>query len=121
MVSSLVFAELDLGDLIEKAPPLKQGIAYSLVDHDISYLSTIQIIDWKGISLEAGYSSKDKAVAVISYELLKLKELGVNVPILDLIEARVGGYFGYGPGYYHRLRASAGMSAAAVPRLPSGQ
>jgi hypothetical protein len=88
--------ELVISDQIKKLPVLKQGIAYSLIEHTISYLNTIEVIKWKGIALEAGYSSEDRAVAVVSYELLKLKDLGVTLPVLDLIECRVGAYAGYG-------------------------
>ena len=91
-----VAEELSIGDSLKKIPNLKQGVAYSLIDNDVSYLSTVEVAKWKGIAIEAGYSSKDKVVAVISYELLKLKDLGVTMPILDLIEARIGIYAGYG-------------------------
>ena len=87
---------LNLGETLQKIPALKQGVAYSILDSEFSYLSTIELVNWKGVGLEAGYSSKDKAVAVVSYELLKLKNLGVNLPILDLIEFRPGIYCGYG-------------------------
>ena len=97
IVTGLAYAEdLKISNVIEKMPPLKQGIAYSMSDNDLCYLSTIEILNWKGIALEGGYSSKDKIVAVISYELLKLKDLGVTIPLLDLITARVGIYGGYG-------------------------
>lgn len=93
----IVFAEeLSIGEQLQKIPALKQGIAYSMKDNNLCYLSTVELLEWKGITLEGGFSSKDKAVAVVSYELLKLKDLGVNVPLLDLIEARVGIYGGYG-------------------------
>ena len=88
--------ELSIGDTLQKIPGLKQGVAYSILDSDFSYLSTIELVNWKGLALEAGYSSKDKIVAVVSYELLKLKNLGVTLPILDLIEFRPGIYCGYG-------------------------
>ena len=88
--------ELSISETVKKIPALKQGIAFSLIDNDVSYLSTLEALNWKGIALEIGYSSKDKAVAVISYELLKLKDLGVTVPILDLVTCRVGAYAGYG-------------------------
>ena len=97
LISGVAQAEsLSIGDVAKKLPALKQGIAYSLMENDIHYLSTLEVLNWKGIALEAGYSSKDLAVAVVSYELLKLKDLGVTLPILDLIECRVGGYAGYG-------------------------
>lgn len=89
----------NLGKL--KELPLKQGIAYSLQDEKINYLLTIEIAKWKGFSLEAGYAGRaentgDKAVAVISYQLAKAKDLGITLPILDLLEANVGVYTGFG-------------------------
>ena len=87
---------LSIGDTLKKIPALKQGLAYSIIDSDFSYLSTIELANWKGLTLEAGYSSKDKIVGVISYQLLKLKDLGIKVPILDLIEFNLGLYGGYG-------------------------
>lgn len=81
--------------------PLKQGIAYSLQDSKINYLSTVELAKWKGFSLEAGYAGRaentgDKAVAIISCQLAKAKDLGVTLPILDLLEANVGVYAGFG-------------------------
>lgn len=90
-----------LGGIAEKIPPLKQGVAYSMVDSKINYLSTIEILKKKGFTLEAGYagdadSSDHKIVGVLSYELLKLRDLGVDLPILDLVEFNPGIYFGAG-------------------------
>lgn len=92
---------LKIGETLDKLPPLKSGIAYSLIDSKINYLATLQLASWKNITLEAGYAgdaekTNHKAVAVISYPLLKLKDLGVNVPILDLVEANIGLYAGFG-------------------------
>jgi hypothetical protein len=91
-----VMAEVSLSDFLAKLPPMKQGVAYSFADKDFSYLSTIELASWKGFTLEAGYSSKDKIVGVISYPILKLKDLGVTLPILDLLECNIGLYAGYG-------------------------
>lgn len=88
--------EITLSDTLEKLPALKQGVAYSLQDRDFSYLSTLELASWKGFTLEAGYSSNDKIVGVISYPLLKLRDIGVSLPILDLIECNLGFYAGYG-------------------------
>ena len=88
---------LNVPNLIEKIPNLKQGVAFSLLDNEISYLSTFDVFQWKKINLEAGYSSEDKVVAVISYPIVNLKEdFNVTLPLLDLINCRVGVYAGYG-------------------------
>jgi hypothetical protein len=88
-------AELNIGEIIKKIPDWKQGISYSLIDHDFNYLSTLEVANWKGITVEAGYNSENAVVGVVSYQLLKLKDLGVNVPVLDLLECNLGGYVGY--------------------------
>lgn len=94
-------AELNIHDTLGKLPNLKQGIAYSLVDNKINYLSTAEIVKYKGFALEAGYAgnaeeTNHKAVGVISYRLGGLKDLGVDVPVLDLISVNLGVYGGYG-------------------------
>lgn len=95
-LGGLARADVSLMETLEKIPALKQGIAYSMQDHDFSYLSTIELASWKGFTLEAGYSSSDKIVGVISYPILKLKDLGITLPILDLLECNLGFFAGYG-------------------------
>lgn len=94
---SMAFADsLSIGDSLKKIPALKQGIGYSLKNSNIEYLTTIELANYKGIALEAGYTSQDKVIGVISYPILKLKDLGVTVPILDLVEANAGLFYGFG-------------------------
>ena len=89
VMSSVAFADsLGVIDTLKKVSALKQGIAYSIVDSKFTYLSTFEILNYKGFNLEAGYSSNDKAVAVLSYPLFKLKDLGVTLPILDLVDCK---------------------------------
>ena len=94
-------AEINLHETLGILPGLKQGIAYSMVDNKINYLSTAEIVKYKGFALEAGYAgnaeeTNHKAVAVISYRLGGLKDLGVEVPVLDLLEFNAGYYVGVG-------------------------
>ena len=95
MTVGVCWAELDLGDIIQKLPPLKQGIGYSIIENKIEYLSTIELAKWKGINLEAGYNSSNKVIGVVSYEILKLKDY-ISLPILDLLEFNLGMYAGVG-------------------------
>lgn len=101
-MTGVAFAEdLSIRDVLAKVPALKQGIAYSLADNKLNYLSTFEVLKWKGLTLEAGYAGRadqtgDKAVAVLSYNVAKLKDFGVEVPILDLVELNVGAYAGFG-------------------------
>ena len=85
-----VSAEISLRGIFEKLPALKEGVMYSVPDCEIYYISTAQIFEYKGISIEGGYSPKDMAIGTISYSILKVKDLGINVPIIDLIELNVG-------------------------------
>lgn len=89
-------AGLSIIDTVKKIPGLKQGIGFSLIENEVNYLTTMELATWKGFALEGGFNSKDKIVAVISYDLLNLKKLGVTIPILDLVDFRVGLYGGYG-------------------------
>ena len=100
LITTPCFAQLDLGSILEKFP-LKQGIGYSIVDHKFNYVSTITIAEWLGLNFEIGYAgaptnTRHKAVAVISAPIVKLKDLGVTLPILDLIECNLGLYGGWG-------------------------
>ena len=35
--------EVSIGDTLKKIPALKQGVAFSLLDNDFSYLSTLEL------------------------------------------------------------------------------
>jgi hypothetical protein len=92
--------EVSLTDSLKKIPNVKQGVAYSIQDGKFNHISTVDIIKKNGFNLEAGAAYKAdntgvKAVAVLSYDLLKVKDV-VQLPILDLIEFRPGVYVGYG-------------------------
>lgn len=92
-----VYAEpVNIGDIVSKLPALKQGVAYSLLDNDFNHLSTLEVASFKDVSLELGYSTKDKFVGVISYEVANLKDMGVDIPVLDLVTFNVGIYGGVG-------------------------
>ena len=100
-------------------PGLKQGIAYDFLGKGVNYLSTIDVITWKKLSLEAGYAgdqseSRNKAVFVLSYDIANLKDYGVKVPVLDLIDFRAGAFVGYGRIIQGRGRFAAGLSATVI-------
>ena len=97
--TSISHAALDLGGIVEKLP-MKQGVAYSFEDSAFNYLSTIELLNYKNITLEAGYAgiadnTNHKLVGVISYPIVKLDQF-VDVPVLDLIELNLGIYGGVG-------------------------
>lgn len=109
LVGSAYADALDVGGIVDKIE-FKQGIAYSLIDNGINYLSTIEVLKKKGFALELGYagdldSVDHRLVAVVSYELFKLKDY-IDIPVLDLIEANIGYYVGVGSINGHRLLES---------------
>jgi hypothetical protein len=88
-------------DVMSKMPGLKQGVAFSIDDSKINYLSTIDIAKFKGFNLECGVATDAektgiKAVAVLSYDLFNAKKAGIDIPVLDLIDVRPGLWIGYG-------------------------
>lgn len=93
------YAEVNWNDVISKLE-WKQGIAYSVPEGGINILSTFKAAKYKDITLSLGYAgdreqSGHKAVANLSYSLLKLKDY-VEIPILDLVELEPGIWAGMG-------------------------
>ena len=90
---------LSLKDTLDKFP-LKQGVAYSILDSQLNYLSTIEVLNKGGVSFEVGYAgaadnTDHKLVGVISYPIIKMEKY-LDVPIVKLIEVNVGVYYGVG-------------------------
>lgn len=91
MLSGLSYAQtVDVGGLISKLPNLKQGVAFDINSKNASYFSTAEVINYKGFSLSAGYSTSSAIVASVDYDLGGLEKLGLNVPLLSMVDLRVG-------------------------------
>ena len=92
-------------DIVSKLPAFNQGLAYDAVDNQFNYLSTIDVVSWKSLTLEAGYAglfstdnpenTGNKLVGVLSVKLLDLGGV-VNFPILDKVVFRPGIWLGVG-------------------------
>lgn len=100
MLAPQVKAETSLIDIIAGVPTLNQGIAWSLSDSNINYLSTIDVAKFNGASFEIGYAGRvkntgDKIVGVLSYDLFKAKDY-ITWPILQYVEFRPGLWAGVG-------------------------
>jgi len=94
-IGSFAFADsLTISDLLDKAE-LKQGIGYSFTNHEVEYLSIFDLAEWKDFNLGLGYSSENSVIATLTYPLFSLKEKGVTIPILDLVELEIGLYGGF--------------------------
>lgn len=83
-------AQSSIGDLFSKLPNLKQGIAFDIKSGNASYFSTAEVLNYKGFSLSAGYASSSGIVGSLDFDLGGLSKLGINVPILSMIDLRVG-------------------------------
>lgn len=86
---------LNVGEIVKKLPELKQGVAYSFIDEEFNYISTLEVAKYKDLNLELGYNSKDKIVIAVSYPLVELKDY-IDLPILNLLKCNIGVYAGYG-------------------------
>ena|SRR3990167_4940571 len=87
---------LRLSEIADKLPPIKNGIAYSFQTHEFNHIVSAELASWKGLTFEVGGVADNKVVGIVSYPLLKLKDLGVTLPVLDAVEANLGVYFGWG-------------------------
>lgn len=100
LIPAVSKADTSIIDLISNVPALKQGVAFSLADSNLNYLSTLDVATFGKISIEAGYAGRvketgDKLVAVVSYDLFRAKNY-VTWPILQFVEFRPGIWAGVG-------------------------
>lgn len=84
---------INIFEELQKIPSLKQGIAYSISDSTFKYCSTMELVKWNNINLEAGYIPDDELIGAVTYKLLALKDY-TTIPILDLVEFNAGIYAG---------------------------
>ena len=80
----------NVGDVLSKLPNMKQGVSYDIKSGNINYFSTAEILNYKGFSLSAGYASSSGIVGSIDYDIGGLTKFGINVPILAMVDFRVG-------------------------------
>lgn len=88
--------EFSIINALEKVPGIKQGAAFDVVENRFSYLSTIEVLKYDNFGFDVGFASDDKLVGNLSYNLGGLKQLGIDTPITNLIDVRVGIYGGWG-------------------------
>ncbi len=75
-----------ISDLIDKLPITNAGIYYNINDSLFEFTSTFKAVGYKGFNLNIGYATPESFVANISYDIIKLEKLGIDIPILkDLI------------------------------------
>ena len=80
MLATPVWAEsLSVENTLKRIPDMKQGVAYSIEDGDFEYLSTVELANYKGFNIEAGYSS---SISILPYP--------AYTPALSSIKSRIG-------------------------------
>jgi hypothetical protein len=73
-------------DIVSKIPATNAGAYFSIDSKHWEFISTFQAAKYKGFNLNLGYASPDSFVAMLGYEIAKLENLGVEIPVLkDLV------------------------------------
>jgi hypothetical protein len=84
------------GSVLDKLPPLKNAALYNIREGGIEYAGLLEVVKYKGFNLDVGYSPSQSIIAGISYDgLPSLAELGVKIPVLDLVDVKPGVYVGW--------------------------
>ena len=86
----------------KEMPNWHQGFAWSSLDSNFNYLSTVELAKWDAFTLEGGYAGRaentgDKAVVALSVNLVDLSGI-IQFPILDKLEFRPAIWAGSGLG-----------------------
>lgn len=105
LLTTAAYAEpIFVEDVLESIPALDNGVVWDFDQKGLSYTSTLDILDWKGFTLNAGYArtfdndneeSADSMIAGLSYEIANLEKLGVSVPILKYVKIEPMVYIGW--------------------------
>jgi hypothetical protein len=84
-----------VSNVLQSIPETQHGMAFDLTEHKFSYLTTTSVAKKGNISLDAGFSTDNKAVSVLSYDLGGLQRLGIDSKLTNLINVKAGFYVGY--------------------------
>jgi len=85
---------IEFKEIVDKLPPMNQGIGYSIIEGGVTYLTTTPVFNKGRVNLEVGYASKEAVIGVLSYKALQLGDY-TDIPILKEIEPNVGVYYGF--------------------------
>ena len=99
-----------IGDIIAKLPVTNAGVYYNLNEKNLEFTSTFKAIGYSGFNLNIGYASSESLVGNISYEILKLEKLGIELPILKEIIVDAGWTAGWRRAFDSQAEFSSGPS-----------
>jgi len=81
---------VQVSELLKAIPNANQGGMWIPGTQEVEYISTWPFLTYQRVSLEGGYLTAGGLLGVLSYDVGGLKDLGVNTPILNLIELNIG-------------------------------
>lgn len=100
--------EMGVSDIIAKMPVTNAGMYFNVEESNFEFLSTFKAAGWKGFNINIGYATPEALAVVLGYQITKLQDLGLDMPILKDMAVDVGAAltweeplndreFGYGP------------------------
>lgn len=92
-----------LKNLVQKVPTNRHGVFINIQDSDVDYITTWEVykpnLEQKylkdRVTVELGYSPKITLLGVIAYRVGNLKDLGVTIPLIDVLGINIGAGVGY--------------------------
>lgn len=86
---------LKLGNVLEKIPAVNNSVLYSLDKGEVDYASTITLVELfnKRISIDAGYTPSQEAIASVTFKLIEVGNY-IQFPILKWATIEPGAYVG---------------------------
>lgn len=94
--ATVKLTNIDPPNWVEKFPPIKNTLLYSMRDSELRYASMFETLKWKGLSVDVGYSPSDAIVGALSYDFFTLEKFGVEIPIIK--------HIGLQPSVYYSMR-----------------
>jgi hypothetical protein len=77
-------------DTLKAVPQAKQGLMWAPGSQEVAYIATWQLLEYQKFAVEGGYLGAGGLIGVLSYDVGGLKDLGVKMPILELVEFNIG-------------------------------
>ena len=95
----LARADVSVGEITSKVK-FNSGVGYDSVNHKVVNTDTVRLLGYSGFfldpSVDVGYASNDNIVVGASIGLFNAKKVGIDIPILDLIDLRPQVLYGWG-------------------------
>lgn len=80
---------VDISSIISKLT-LHEAVGYDIKSGNVTSYTSADILDWKSLSLSAGYSTSSAIVASVDYDLGGFNQFGITSPLLSVVDLRIG-------------------------------